>query len=104
MFSTGMRFSRGALSLHQSSRRTPGPITTNVNCYKAVWPQRQIATARRMGPGVRRDAPPPATPQPRRNTVDGELDAAQHLFIRILRAMLLQELHLHMVQRIKIGK
>ena len=46
----------------------------------------------------------PAIAQPRRNSVDGELDAAQHLFIGILRAMFFQQFHLHMVQRIEIGK
>src|SRR5258708_22829251 len=46
----------------------------------------------------------PAIPQPRRNPVDRDLDAAQHLFVGILRAMLLQELHLHVVQRIVIGE
>src|ERR1700730_17008604 len=46
----------------------------------------------------------PAIPQPRRNAVDRDLDAAPHLFIGILRAVLLQQFHLHVVQRIEIGK
>src|SRR5581483_3042681 len=45
-----------------------------------------------------------AIPQPCRNAVDGDLDAAQHLLVEIFRAMLLQQLDLHVVQRVKIGK
>src|SRR5690242_1688859 len=43
-------------------------------------------------------------PQPRRYAVDGELNPAQHLLVRILRAMLPQELDLHVVERVEIGE
>jgi hypothetical protein len=39
-----------------SSRRTPGPITTDVSgCAKAVEQRLSQQASRRMGPGVRRD-------------------------------------------------
>ena len=38
-----------------------------------------------------------AVPQARRNAVDGDLDSAQNLLIRIMRAMFLQKFDLHMV-------
>jgi hypothetical protein len=44
-----------ANTLRASSRRTPGPITPGFNCCRRHLPQRQNETARRMGPGVRRD-------------------------------------------------
>src|SRR5690349_3271896 len=44
-------------------------------------------------------------PQAGRYAVDGELDAAQHLLVGIiLRAVLLQKLHLHMIERVEVGK
>ena len=43
--------------------------------------------------------------QARGDAVDGELDAAQHLLVSIvLRAVLFQELDLHMIERVEIGK
>ena len=49
----------------------------------------------------------PAIPQPCGYAVDGELDAAQHLLIsdfalRQFLAVLLQQFHLHVVERIEI--
>src|SRR5579863_7517147 len=38
------------------------------------------------------------------NAVDRDLDAAQHLLVGVLRPVLLQKLHVHVVQRIEIGK
>src|SRR6266850_5218355 len=49
-------------------------------------------------------APSPAIPQPRRYPIDRELNPAQHLLVRVLRAVFLQQFHLHMVERIEIGK
>src|SRR5260221_7570553 len=44
-----------ANSLSTSSRRTPGPIATGVRGYERHLPPCPKETARRMGPGVRRD-------------------------------------------------
>src|SRR3984885_13769969 len=42
-------------SLYTSSRRTPGPITTDDVCYRKSCPKCQNDKSGRMGPGVRRD-------------------------------------------------
>ena len=42
-------------SLHTSSRRTPGPITTGRCGDERPLPECLIETTRRMGPGLRRD-------------------------------------------------
>ena len=42
-------------SLHTSSRRTPGPITTGRRGDERRLPECPIETTRRMGPGLRRD-------------------------------------------------
>src|ERR1700682_4896172 len=44
-----------ARSLHESSRRTPGPITPGLRGYERHLPQCRNETTRRMGPGIRRD-------------------------------------------------
>src|SRR5262245_3565067 len=43
-------------------------------------------------------------PKSRRYAVDRDLNAAQHLLIRVLRAVFLQKLHLHVIERIEIGE
>src|SRR6266700_8184466 len=48
--------------------------------------------------------PLPRIPQSSRNSVDRDLDAAQHLLVRVLRTMLAEQFHLHMVERLAIGK
>ncbi len=42
-------------TLRESSRRTPGPITTGFDGYERHLPPRLKEATRRMGPGVRRD-------------------------------------------------
>jgi hypothetical protein len=42
-------------SLHESSRRKPGPIAPGIACCGRRLPSCKNATTRRMGPGVRRD-------------------------------------------------
>src|ERR1019366_706372 len=87
-----------ALVLTRSKR--PSSIPTPV----VMGPRAMCAIAHSAGTTREGLASLAAVPQPRRNAVDGELDAAQHLFVGILCAMLLQEFHLHMVERIEIGK
>src|SRR5579872_24242 len=45
-----------------------------------------------------------AIPQSRRNAVDRQLNAGQHLLVAGLAAMQLEQLDLHMVQGIEIGE
>src|SRR6185437_2395893 len=44
----------------------------------------------------------PRIPQAGGNAIDGDLDAAQHPLVRVLRAVRFEKLDLHMVERIKI--
>src|SRR5438874_7219726 len=46
----------------------------------------------------------PTIPQPCGYPIDGQLNPAQYLLVGILRTMLLHQLHLHVVERIEIGK